>query len=304
MRERLFAAVVLCMWVAAAHCSAAGGDELTVVFTGDTSGKLMACSCPNDPYGGLAERVSLIGQLRQLVPSFLLVEPGRMVSLFGEFADKSALTMELMNMMGYDAAGIDTWEIFHGVAGARTMRDAAAFPLVSASVAGSDGVLAFDPLMVKDIGDARVAVIGLADSTGIDRIGRVEVSDFSFLTPEAAIAGAIERIPDGVDFVVVLSTLPAEKDAELLENFPEIDLLVETNGNRPYLSPVTSSAGVIVNPGGGGQYVGAVTIVRTQDGGVEATRHELVPVIDIPADPAAETLIDAYYERIGQKLVK
>ena len=165
---------------------------------------------------------------------------------------------------GYDAAGIDTNEIYHGIAGTTAMRGAAEFPLLSASVVDTSGELAFEPFLVKDVGTARVAVISLADSSGIFRLGKTDVSDFMFRAPEAALAEALEALPAGIDFVVVLSTMEHEKNQELLAVFPAIDLIVETNGNLPCTSPTVTSGGGIVNPGGRGQFVGAVTITRLE----------------------------------------
>jgi len=50
----LFCIAALCaLFSTLVQAHLAAGEELTVVYTSGSSGKLNACSCPGDPYGGL-----------------------------------------------------------------------------------------------------------------------------------------------------------------------------------------------------------------------------------------------------------
>ena len=273
--------------------SAAPGSsqqQLTVVFTGNTTGKLEACDCPNDPYGGLAERVSLMRELREEEPPFLLVDAGRMVSLIGDYPSKGRLVMDLMDLMRYDAAGIEASELFYGVAGTRTLAGAASFPIVSASV-DSAGKPAFDLFVRRTIGTAEVAVVSITDSTGIARIRETRVRDFALVTPEQAIARAIAAIGPDPEFLVVLSSIPPEENEALLARFPRIDLIIEAYGNETDDTPRISPGGVRVSTGAAGQFAGTITLVKSPAGTLAVERYALIPVLDIPADPAALSLI-------------
>ncbi|MFC1485478.1 hypothetical protein ACFL55_00445 [Candidatus Latescibacterota bacterium] len=269
-------------------------ETLTIVYTGNAAGKLESCGCPNDPYGGYIERATLMRDLRERESPFLLVDGGQMVSLFGDYAGKAELVMELMNLMGYDAAGIEASELFYGVAGAAPIRRTASFPLLSSSVLDSTGAPAFEPVFIKSIGDVRVAIIGVTDSTGIDRLVSTRVSDFTLIPPEQAVAGALDVLSEEYGFIIILSSLAPSENEKLLEQFAEIDLIVEVTGNRRYEKPKVLLGGIIVSPGNGGQFVGLITLDRSAEGVLTVLRHEFLPVLDIPVDDAAAKLLDAY----------
>jgi 2',3'-cyclic-nucleotide 2'-phosphodiesterase (5'-nucleotidase family) len=280
--------------------TAVAADPVTIVYTGNTEGKLETCSCPSDPYGGLIERATLLKDLRTWEKSFLLVDAGRSLSLFGDFEGRSAMIMQLMSKMKYDAVGIDTFELFYGVAGMSSSRKSASFPLLSATVAGKDGKPAFTPCVVKKLGSATVAIISLCDSTGIDMVGDVKVHDFTLLSPEAALKQALRTVTVKPDYVVVLSTMEPKTNTALLKRVPEIDLIIEAYGNRKSDMPRMSPDGVIVCPGGKGQFLGLITLSREKSGAVSVERHEFLPVLDVPADIEAESILDRYDASLGR----
>ena len=45
-------------------------EDLIIIYTANSNGKLKTCGCPDDPYGALSERVTLIKQLRNNNPPF------------------------------------------------------------------------------------------------------------------------------------------------------------------------------------------------------------------------------------------
>ena len=115
-----------------------GADRLTIAYTANTSGKLTECGCPSDPYGGLAERVTLIKQLRAKEKSFLLLDAGNMVNLFGDYEERSACVARLMNLMGYDASCVGKQEMYNGTASAQKLIRTAKFPILSSTIAWKD----------------------------------------------------------------------------------------------------------------------------------------------------------------------
>jgi hypothetical protein len=86
-----------------------------------------------------------------------------------------------------------------------------------------------------------------------------------------------------------------ESNTSLLRRFPGIDLIVEGYGNKKYDPAVVTSDGVIVSPGGGGEHVGLITLDKS-NGNVTVKRSELIPVLDIPEDKQAHTIVRHYYD--------
>ncbi len=129
---------------------------------------------PGDPYGGLSERATLLSRLRAKEGPILLLDAGNMVSLFGDFQERAACVMRLMNLMSYDAAGVGRQEMFRNTREALTFAKAAKFPLLSATMAGKNGARIFEPYTVRTVGGARVGIVAVCDSNAyIPDINRV-----------------------------------------------------------------------------------------------------------------------------------
>ena len=299
MIRSLFLAMILSLTVFSSVRECSAGDKLTVVYTGNTRGKLRACNCPGDPYGGLAERVTLIRQLRKQEGPFVLIDSGNMVSLYGDYSRKAEYVIELMNLMGYDAAGIGFNELYRGIEPAARMEEDAAFPLLSASVmeqGGSSPVTT--PSVVLKAGDVTVGIIGVSDPESHNAMGRPKVNDYSIAETGAVFDGIISGLEQRCDFIIVLSQLTKEKNAGFLAAHSSVDLLIQSWGNETLDPPLVTPDGIIAAPGRNGQFVGIMELERSPDGGVKMLRHELKPVLDIPEDKKAREIVRDYYMSI------
>jgi len=269
-------------------------EELTVVYTANSNGKLMYCNCPGDKFGGLSERVTLMGDLRKKMDMFLLVDAGNMVGLYEDYDLKASVVVRMMNLMGYNTAGTGRNEIFRGIPRFKKAVKKSRFPIVSATFADkTTGKLLFEPYAVAKIGETKVAITSVCDSTLFNHMKKADYG-FTVLPVEKALQGIIGVMSRAGAFIVVLSLMPPEKNVRLLETFPAIDLIVEGYGNESYDPPETTPNGVIVSPGTYGEYVGSVTIDKS-NGKVTVCHAELIPVIDIPEDNKAHKLVLEYY---------
>ncbi len=293
--KTIFPSIILfCALVCLPEISFAG-PKLTIAYTAGTSGKLAACGCPGDPYGGLAERATLVSRLRAKEGPILLVDAGNMVSLFGDFQERAACVMRLMNLMSYDAAGVGRQEMFRNTREALAFAKAAKFPLLSATMTAKNSPnLLFEPYTIRTVGTVRVGIIAVCDTNAyIPDINRV--FDYSILPLKQALDPIIAKMKGAVDFIVVLSQMDEKADARLLAEYPAIDLVIEGSGNKALEKPASSGRGYVAAPGSRGQYVGLLTLERDGASPVKLTRSELVEVLDIPADRKADDIIRAYY---------
>ncbi len=273
----------------------ASGGELTVVYTANTSGKLRTCGCREDPYGGLSERVTLLKNLRSKEGPFLLVDGGNIVSLFGSYDLKASCIIRIMNLMEYDAAGAGWQEMFHGVNSALKMRDEAKFPILSATIVkNSDGANVFKPFEITKVGENSVGIISVCDSTYLIKNLPPKVDDYGFLPKSDILNYALQEISSESDFIVVLSQLSPDENKNMLEKFPIIDLIVESNHNKKYDPPVVTPEGIIVAPGRGGQFVGLITLEKSESGNISIKRHDFLPVLNFPEDKEAHKIYMEY----------
>ncbi len=293
-RYVLSAAVITAILLCAAFAAAAA--ELTVVYTGNSNGKLIFCNCPNDPYGGLSERVTLIGDLRKSEGPFLLVDAGSMVGLFGDYDLKASCVFRMMNMMKYDVAAVGRNEVFEGANRIASAAREAKFPLVSVSF--DNPALKkpfFKPYTIHTVSGVKAAVTSVSDSTTFFTVKSRE-ADFSLRPADTALRGVIGEMASSADFVIVLSQMAPERNEALLTTFPEIDLIVEAYGNSVYDPPHVMPDGVIVATGSYGENTGLVTLSKT-DGRVRVVRSRIIPVKDIPEDPKAHDIVVEYYRK-------
>lgn len=273
-------------------------EQLTVVYTANSSGKLTECGCPGDPYGGLAERVTLIKKLRAKEGRFLLVDAGNMVSLFGDFEARAECVMHLMNSMGYDATGVGRLELFRNTGNALDMSGKAKFPFLSATIARlSDGKQVFQRYALLKTGKTTVGITCISDSASsyIPELNRK--FDYVILPWERELKSVLDEMKGKADFIVVLSHMDRPGNEALLKNFPLVDLVVQGNGDHELKQPVKISGGYLVMPGDRGHFVGVVRFDKSGGGRAVLKKSELMPVLDIPQDDKAMETVKAYYRK-------
>ena len=223
-----------------------------------------------------------------------------MVSLFGNYDSKASCVMRLMNLMGYDAAGAGCYEIFRGVVSARKMIRTAQFPLLSATIAAkSDSSRIFEPYMLKKAGKYTAGIISVCDSTCLLNVGNPEPNDYIFLPATDMLERILGEISSRCDFIILLSHLHPEENKKITSHFPEIDLIIQTYGNKLIDPPVKTPHGLIVSPGKSGQFVGIITLEKSKDGKLSCKRHKLLPVLDYPEDKKAHRIVMDYYNNIN-----
>ncbi len=283
----IFLIIILCFIVP----DFASGGELTVVYTANTSGKLRACNCPEDPYGGLSERVTMIKTLRSKEKPFLLVDSGNMVSLFGSYDLRALCVIRIMNLMEYDAAGAGWQEMFYGVDSAIKMRDEAKFPILSATIIKkSDVTDVFNPFLITRIGESSVGIISVCDSTYVINNLSPRPDDYIIISKTDILNRTFQGISSKSDFIVVLSQLLPDENQKMLKDYPAIDFIVESNHNKKYDPPIITPDGVIASSGRGGQFVGLITLEKSEKGNISIERHEFLPVLNFPEDREAQKI--------------
>lgn len=269
--------------------------ELTVAYTANTSGKLLGCGCPGDQYGGLVERATLIKRLRKKEKRMLLLDAGNMVSLFGDFDARAARVIRLMNLMGYDAAGIGRQELFANLSAVAKMRAVSRFPLVSATVARNGSALpVFPPSAIVRVGNAVVGIVGVGDSSAgyfpeLDR-----KTDYAML-PAGNLRTLFDSLARRTDFIVVLAQTEPGTGERLLRMFPAIDLVIDGFGSQEMEAPKAAGRGFLVAPGGRGQFVGLVTLTKKPGAAAVVRRSELIPVIGLPEDRTAAAIAGEHF---------
>ena len=195
------------------------------------------------------------------------------------------------------------------------VREEALFDYRFAGFAGfnEDSGLAFKPYTIKQVGGARVAIIGQAfPYTPIANPSRF-IPDWTFGIQDER----MQEIIDGVrekekpDVVVVLSHNGMDVDLKMASRVSGIDVIFggHTHDGVPAPSIVSNKGGktLVTNAGSNGKFLGVMDL-DVKDGKVRDFRYRLLPVFSnlLPADPEMQAYVDQvrapYKDKLDEKL--
>lgn len=258
---------------------AAQSDTLVIVYVGETQGNLAPCSCPEQPWGGLARRVGYFRDAhRNHEGAFtLLFDTGGFLPS-GEvpLRDTPSAARRLTELLlaSFDRAGIDAVALdrgesrfLHGLAPAKT------------SSWEKRALVADPPSPPKwwNWGDRRVAAIALASTLS-----------------DSDVVEACSSVRREADVLIVLARADA-LDGRRLARLSNADLVLLSRAARPPL-PLREGRSWLVGAGGHGREVGEVLLAWNGDR-VEFVESRLHPMddsveVDAVTDEQVRTLLD------------
>lgn len=268
--------------------------------------------------GGFAHLKTLIDKLRADVGEHrsLLVDGGDLWQGSGLANNLHGRDMvEAANLLGIEAM-TGHWEFTYGEAALRAnlarfkgeflaqnvfLTEEAAFNDAAAFDAASRRV--FKPSTIKEIGGARIAVIGQAFPYVPIAHPQRFTPDWTFGIREQELQALVDglRGQDKVDAVILLSHNGMDVDLKLASRVTGIDIILggHTHDAVPQPVGVTNAAGttLVTNAGSNGKFL-AVIDLDVGKGHVADVRYRLLPVYSelLKPDPAMQALIDQVQE--------
>ncbi|TAM41118.1 hypothetical protein EPN54_02125, partial [bacterium] len=275
--------------------------EAVILYTGQTHAMLYTCSCPIETDGGIARRSQLIKDLRRKYPGLLLLDTGSFTAggLMDEYTQNTKLDMQrsqvnlkAMELMRYDAVSVGPDEFNFGrdffLKNARKSDPA----FLSANL-DSDKVL---PYIIKESGGVKIGIIGLTN------LGAGEKSEGLKVSPPSAVGELVAGLrKQGVEVVVVLSTLGEDEEMKLISQVKGIDILFA--GYNPTRRDAQAKVGstFIVRPSWQGRKLGKL-FLEVKDGRLVNCKIEEERLSNkIPDDPAIKAILPACYSDINCK---
>lgn len=262
--------------------------ELVILYTNDTHSRI-------DPFpenslnyagmGGVSRRAALIRQIRASTPHILLLDAGGIFQgsawyqMYG-----GERSIELMNMMGYDAACPGEQEFTQGVDGFLAAARSAEFPFVCANYETSNSDLAnlLQEYIVREFNGIRVGILGL----GIRLEGLMSPSQVEGITYQDPVARALDVVDtlkneQECDYIICLSHLGYHyeneqiDDRKLASRVSGIDLIIggHTHTFLEEPEPVANPDGeltLVTQAGHSGLQLGRIDLVSDGDGGVDS----------------------------------
>jgi hypothetical protein len=110
-------------------------DNLFIVYSYDTNGKMETCGCSTKQLGGLSRRGTVIEEYASYNREMLVLDGGKILPDTSEFSRfKAQIILKMMGIMGYSALNIGCYEAAFGAEELGKWADQAKFPLVSSNV--------------------------------------------------------------------------------------------------------------------------------------------------------------------------
>ena len=234
--------------------------EITILYTGNTHAMLYTCSCPIERDGGVARRASLVKELRKKHPELLLLDCGAFTAggSMDEYIQNTRLDMQrsevnlkAMELMHYDAVAIGSDEFNFGkdffLKNARKSNPA----FLSANLE-SDKV---EPYIIKQVSGVKIGIIGLTSLAASQKSEGLKV-----FVPKT-IGQLVSRLKnEGVEVVIVLSTMGVKDDSDLISKVKDIDILFR--GSIPLTEDTQAKIGstFIVRPFWQARKLGKLTL--------------------------------------------
>jgi 2',3'-cyclic-nucleotide 2'-phosphodiesterase (5'-nucleotidase family) len=262
--------------------------EVRILFTNNSNGKLEDCNCRNDPFGGLAERVSLVREYRKRYPEALLLDSGGYLGL-NNVDRKGPATMRLMEMMDYRAWGVGDQELYRGLGRFLTLSGKYRERMISATITGREGNRPFAEYRVFVVNSVRIAVLGLTSPETFAFFPK-ESMDFSHEKPEPALTRLLPLLRKEADYIVALSQMGRKTDEDFAAKMPGIDLIIGGHSQTLLEKEITVGKCRIVQAGKGGGHVGEVILGFDRSNRVKQFSYTLLKVdkkYSIPQDVRA-----------------
>ncbi|MDD5027654.1 MAG: hypothetical protein PHV58_04115 [Candidatus Omnitrophica bacterium] len=266
--------------------------ELTLIYTGETHGALYPCNCPVEDDGGVSRRATLINQLRKKYPDSLVLDSGNFFG--GGLLDqntqntqldmqRSRINLAAMGLMKYDALAISDDEFNFGEDFLKENISKARLNFVSADLKLKN----VTPYIIKEVSGLRVGIIGLTNY-GVKQ----KAAGVKFIEPRRAVETAVKELKSmGASLIILLSNLGENEDLKIIENIPEISVVIDGHNRKGKELFAKTKSAVILRPTWQGRRLNKA-VLNIKGNKIDKVSVEDIRVSDkVSADPVILSIL-------------
>ena len=252
----------------------AGATPLTILYTNDLHLR----------FERLDALERLIAEQRDEVGDLLLVDAG---DAWHDFRRPTTAVcgadamVAWMNRVAYDAMALGNHDMYWGSEHLEELAAEAAFPMLCANIQAA-GIRSppFVPSVLIDVNGASIALIGLV---GAEFLAFSAFPSLAYVAPDVALRETLERLPDGLDAVIVVAHLPVAEAARIARHVSGIDVFITGHSHEETLEPVPVGDTIIVQAGCFGAKLGRLDVEIEADR-ADVSEHRLIPTEKAPVD--------------------
>jgi 5'-nucleotidase / UDP-sugar diphosphatase len=302
-------ALVVMLLCAAAPSAVAGGETLTILFTGDHHGQVLPLQepRPGNIVGGVTRRHTLIQRIRREVGEdrVILVDAGDL--LYGTTLSETTrgeIDCAAYQLMGYDAITFGNHDFDYGRDVFHECIRKYHTPWISATIFDTETWRhVVNPYRIKTVGEVRVGIIGFTGESAFKPEERARARGLAVATPTAAAEGLQSRLMQEADVFIALTHKGVAADQAFARRFPFVHVIIGGHDHRVLHQALVEKnvtgdlAGPIIGHAGyRGMYLGRLDIgvSGNRQEGYRVTRYDyrLLPVTaDIPESAEMASLI-------------
>jgi 5'-nucleotidase/UDP-sugar diphosphatase len=287
--------------------SALADDRIQLLHTDDIHGHLDAdivqSASSSFRAGGMAQLAGQVAVFRARAPQrTLLVDAGdAWQGTFISNENKGEAVTKAMNLMRYDALAVGNHDFDWGQDVIAQRAKEATFPFLAANVVETKTSRAptyLKPFEVRDLGIARIGIIGLTNPGSATIVKATSVAGLRFQPAAESVRPLIAEVQKQADIVVVAAHIGTAEAVQLAHDVPGIDVIVAAHDHLPIQTARVEGRTTIVDAGAYTQYLGRLEIVvdRATRKMKDAVRGgELTPIAANPSvrpDPEIAKIVD------------
>ena len=290
--------------------------KLTILHTNDLHGHLAPWQgwegdLKGRTIGGLGVLAGAIAAARsEARGECLLLDAGDLIgdTMIADLTKGKALIAAL-NYLRYDALTIGNHEPDFGMDVLRERIGEAKFPVVAANLqTEKDDSLFTKPYVMKEVGEVRVGILGLAYPKTARTTASKNVSNVKFTSPQPAVEKFLPRLrEEGAEVIIVLSHLGLSGDEQLARAVKGIDVIVGGHSHNRMEKVQRIGDTLIVQAGAHGSDLGRLDL-DIEQGKITGHQRTLV-LLDherVPADDAAhrfaQELLEPHRAALDEKI--
>jgi 2',3'-cyclic-nucleotide 2'-phosphodiesterase (5'-nucleotidase family) len=245
-------------------------DRVQLMHTDDIHGHLdydtVGSGTGSFKQGGMASLAAQVAALRARAPQrTVLVDGGdAWQGTFISNANKGEAVTKAMSLMKYDAMAVGNHDFDWGQDVLAQRAKEASFPFLATNVVETaTGKLPsyLKPYIVKDVGIAKVGILGITNPDSNTIVKATSVAGLKFGAPAAMIQPFLSELQKQADIIVVVAHIGAADAANLARDVPGIDVIVAGHDHQPVQTARVEGKTTIVDSGAYTQYLGRLEII-------------------------------------------
>ncbi|RMH05112.1 MAG: hypothetical protein D6704_10080 [Nitrospirae bacterium] len=180
--------------------------------------------------GGFARRATVVDRVRQETSNVLLVDSGDILvgtPLSSWFRGEPDI--KAMNLLGYQAMVAGNHDFDYGLEHLRQLRQWAEFPILCTNLMSVRATLPCQRTATIQVGSVTIGLLGVVGRSNFpDTFNREVVEVLALRDPQETVQAQARAWKQAglVDLVVVLTHQDTREDLDLLEDIPEIDVII------------------------------------------------------------------------------